>query len=1257
MNIYRHTLFILALGILFSFKFYAQSVQLDIQHLSPISKKHLGNDYLIPNFSGINLEGYKPILEKTISVNEGVTSLSNCKILQKSILSKEALMHFTSNGIQIPSEISFESKKSKQNNQFVVKLFPYIQENNQYYKIEKLSFELSTTLKKIKRGSNFASKSVLSNPSDTWIKLAIPKDGVYKITFQDLINYGINTSNLSKNHIHIYGNASGRLPEENNQPRPDDLQNNSIYITSSNSSLFSKDDYILFYAYGSSRWKLNNGKFYRDLNIYSDVSYYYLRISSSEIPKRIQTAPSYSNFTRISNEFDHFDIIEKEDHSLINAGKRWYGDILDIELKKNYEFTLPSINTTESSFQFSFATNARGNGNFIEIFSNQSRLSTIEAPPISTDYIRYETSFQLLSKGFKTIPLSILFNRSNSAVALYIDKLELNTRCKLAYPNSQLRFRDIQSTGPNALTKFEISNSSVDLMAWDVTFPFNCQTIPLQPESSNSSFILPTDTLREIALFQLKDAFSPQSYQKINEQNIHGSDFANLLIITPKEFVTGAQELKNIHENQGTRTQVLYLEEIYNEFSCGVPDPTGIKWCIKMFYDRFKNDPLKKLQNVLLFGDGTFDPKNRANSNSHKIVTYQFNNSENHIEAMVSDDYFVLLDDDESISGMDDVDVGIGRMLVTTNEQATQLIQKIKTYIYPKEQKSFGDWRTKITQIADDEEDGWFITKDAEPQSEYISSNHPEITINKIYCDATKQVLGSGGERYPDVVSKINTSISDGCLIMNYTGHGGESGAAEERIISIPQISNWKNSPKLPLFVSSTCEFTKYDNPEKLSAGEIISLLPDGGAIALMTTTRPVFFSVNTLTGTSFFQSVFQRDENNLPLSFGEIIRRTKNLAGTSNNKRSFTLIGDPALRICLPTEKIQVDSINKIAISNFNDTLKALDLVEVSGKISSPSSSKLLNGEILLTVYDKPSQTSTLGQNSDSPILTFPTQNSLLFKGRATLINGNFKIKFKLPKDLNYTFGKGKIAIYGQNETTDGLGVNNSITIGGINKATEIDTVGPSIRAFLNDVSFIDGGMVNESPTLYVELKDTNGLNISSNGIGHSITGILDNETSQPIELNNYYTSDLNTYQSGKINYKFSRIHPGKHQLKIKAWDNLNNSSTITINFNVSESTKIDIQRLINYPNPFTTKTTFLFEHNQIGSSLKTIIQIMTITGKVVQQIEKNITPTSNLVSIDWNGKDEFGDQLARGVYVYRLIVTNNNNEIIEKIEKLILL
>ena len=1257
MNIYRHTLFILALGILFSFKFYAQTVQLDIQHLSPISKKHLGNDYLIPNFSGVNLEGYKPILEKTISVNEGVTSLSSCKILQKSTLSKEALMYFTSNGIQIPSEISFESKKSKQNNQFVVKLFPYIQENNQYYKIEKLSFELSTTLKKIKRGSNFASKSVLSNPSDTWIKLAISKDGVYKITFQDLINYGINTSNLSKNHIHIYGNASGRLPELNNLPRPDDLQNNAIFISSSNGSIFTKEDYILFYAYGASRWKNKDGKFHRDLNIYSDFSYYYLRISSTEIAKRIESYPNYSSFTKTTDEFDYYDIIEKEDHSLINAGKRWYGDILDIELEKNYQFSLPSTITSESNFQFSFASNARSGENSIDISSNQTRILSLDVNSISTDYIRSETNFKLPNIGINAIPLSIRFNRKNSAVALHIDKIELNTRCKLVYPNFQLRIRDLKTVAANTTTQFEINTPSKDLIAWDVTFPYACQMIPLNYLSSSSTFILPTDTLREIALFELKDVYSPQFSEKVTTQNIHGLEYANLLIITPKEFSNSAQELKNIHENQGTRTQIILLEELYNEFSCGIADPTGIKSCVKMFYDRYKNDATKQLKNVLLFGDGTFDPKNRINSPSHKILTYQFDNSENHIDAMVSDDYFALLDDDESISGLDDVDVGIGRMLVTTNDQAIQLIQKIKSYINPTEKNAFGDWRTKIVQIADDEEDGWFIKNDAEPQATFVTTNNPEINIDKIYCDASKQVLGTGGERYPDVVSKINSTISDGCLIMNYTGHGGESGAAEERIISLPQISNWKNSPKLPLFVSSTCEFTKYDNPEKLSAGELISLLPDGGAIALMTTTRPVFFSVNTLTGISFYQSVFERDENNQPLTFGEIIRRTKNLAGSSNNKRSFTLIGDPALQIGLPKEKISLDSINQIAINQFNDTLKALDLVEATGTIESPTTTKLRDGEILLTIYDKPMQVSTLGQNSDSPILPFTTQTSLLFKGRASLKNGRFKIRFKLPKDLNYSYGKGKFAVYGQNEITDGVGVENSIVIGGINNVSEKDTIGPSIHAYLNDPTFTDGGMVNENPTLYIDLKDSNGINISTNGIGHSITGILDGVTSQPIELNSYFISDINTYQSGKINYKFSRITPGKHQLKLKAWDNLNNSSSTTLNFTVSESTKIDVQRLINYPNPFTSKTTFLFEHNQTGRQINTRLQIMTITGKIVQQFEKNITPTTNLVSIDWDGKDEFGDQLAKGVYVYRLIVTNNNNETVEKIEKLILL
>jgi hypothetical protein len=1226
----------------------------------------------LPTCDGVSFDGYKPIYSKFLS-NTNLISVNHLFTVTHYIpLTDKELKYINKYQLTISDSIISKTlvRNNRNNPTIIFTLYPYFLNNGIPVKIVSgeititpfASSEMKNTfVSPVKR--NVTNNSKLS--SGDWFKLYISETGVYRLDYKYLTsNLGISLP-ISFNSLHIYGNGLGQLPELNSLNKTDDLKKNSIKIIDRNSNgNFDSDDYLEFFAKGPKSVTYSSSIFQENVNIYSDYSCYFLKVGVEAIQPLVKFN-SIETYTAESDEFDFFFTHEVEDTSIMYGGQRWYGEVFDDVLSHEFRINLPSIPSSNIKLNLSLASNSRESGNLLKTYANSALVSSTSLPKSSIDFVRYEFT-NSLNLNSSNLILNLTMERKSPSVITFLDKFTLNARCKNNFVGSNYSFRDLNSVGVGKITKFSISNSNSRLRVLCVTNPIN--SIEINPVFSDDTlfFVFPTDSLHEFYVYDTTFYKVPFKVESIENQNLHGLNEASLLIISPKVFMSQAERLANIHRNLGDITHVVELEKIYNEFSCGVQDPTAIKLFVKMIYDRYKNDSLKSLKNLLLFGDGTFDPKNRTIRNNNFIPTYQFLASENHIDAMVSDDYYGMMDDNESISSSDLMDIGVGRLLISSIEQAQQQIDKIEAYISKGlestnekiNKTSYGSWRTKYTLITDDEEDGYFVVQDAEPQSKEVRSSYPELNCEKIYCDAYQQVVEAGGERYPQVNEAIINSFQEGSLIINYTGHGGEVGAAEERIITIGQVQSLSNPNKLPLFVSSTCEFTKYDDPTRVSVGEWLSLNPNGGAIALMTTTRPVYFGVNSATGKYFFENVFDRDSNKSPLTFGEIFRRTKNLSGSNNNKRSFTLIGDPALRIALPQNKVIIDSINENVIQTSLDTLNALSKVRFRGHVEDFKGKLILsNGEMNVTLFDKSKEKFTLGQDPTSPVIPFKIQNNILYRGRASISNGVFSFDCILPKDIDYSYGKGKLSLYGNLINSDAIGVDESFYIGGYSKKPIFDSVGPTIKSYLNNSNFVDGGIADQNPKLIIELKDSSGLNISGNGIGHDLMAVLDGNTSNPIVLNTYYSADLNSYKSGKVVYALSNLSEGEHTLKIKAWDVLNNSNEESIHFHVKNSSQVELDRVYNYPNPFTNSTTFMYDYNQNKETHTVKIYIYTVTGKLVKILEGiQVNGSNSSRTIHWDGKDEFGDKLARGVYVYTLKIINANSEIAEKTEKLVL-
>lgn len=1256
---------------------YAQNVTLTIPWIEPITVSDQGVKRSIPALLNGSYQDGLPLFSAAINVIKGEYDVAY-QIIETEIarsIDEELVANSTMLLGNEPFLKIIPHHTSKGTN-IAVSLIPYYYSNNQLIKIK------SITVSYVYKGSSpniqqkdYVTTSALS--SGLWYKIAVPADGVYKIDKQLLLDLGVNVSNLSPSSVNVYGNASGRLREKNSDLYIDDLVKNPILAVGESDGVFNDNDYFAFYAAGPHRWDYTNlNGFERTQNIYADVAHYFIHIDANDAPNRIQTIDNSSlSITNTVADYNYYAIHEVEKYNLVKGGQRWYGELFDGELAQDFSFNVPDIVMNQPvTVKYAFATNARTGGNFYQIKQNNQLLATQNASAVSGDFSR-NASFFSYQPVATTQNFTVTFNRVNPTIKGYLDHLTLTCRRNLVYTGGQFQFRDLQSVGIGNVAKFTIASANSNLLVWDISNKRAPLSLLVSLIGSNVEFQQNTDTLHEFIVFSLASLQTPLVIGAVQNQNIHGLTNKDYVIVTHPSFISQAERLAALHEANGTTTHVVTTEQVYNEFSCGTQDATAIRRMMKMFYDRAGAVEALKPKHLLLFGDATYDPKNRLGLNNYLVPSFQVLNSENHIAALVTDDYFGLLDDNAGINGSDQMRIGVGRLLITTMEQAVQQVNKIEHYMKNGSQfftggpndccsgdlsSSFGDWRTNYTLITDDEEGGYFINVDAEPVSQNVKAAHPEMNVDKIYSDAFVQTSGAGGERYPAVYDAITDRIERGSLITNYIGHGGEVGAAEERIITIPQIQSWTNINKLGLFVTATCEFTKFDDPSRVSAGEWVSLNPTGGAIALMTTTRSVFFGVNSTTVDAFYSYVFTRESTGEPLSFGKIIQLTKNNSQFSENRRCFSLIGDPALQIALPRFQVVTDSINHIPVSQFNDTINALSKMHVSGHLEDNAGNLLsdFNGVVAPTIFDKSKTNVTLMNDPESPQIAFKTQKNALYKGKATVANGQFQFEFLVPKDIDYSFGKGKISYYANNVLTDAIGYDTNFIVGGINTNAQIDNQGPSIQVFLNDINFVNGGTTSTTPLLIVEAFDESGINTVGNGIGHDLIAILDGKTGEPIVLNNYYSANLDSYQSGKINYTLRNLSPGLHTLDVVIWDVNNNSSVQRITFTVVDEDQVSLQHVMNYPNPFTTKTTFFFEHNQSCSSLETQIQVFSVAGRLVRTINQ-IVPTAGfrIDGIDWDGKDDFGDQLAKGVYVYRVSIALPDGGRAEKVEKLVLL
>ncbi|MEE4215861.1 MAG: type IX secretion system sortase PorU, partial [Bacteroidales bacterium] len=585
---------------------------------------------------------------------------------------------------------------------------------------------------------------------------------------------------------------------------------------------------------------------------------------------------------------------------------------------------------------------------------------------------------------------------------------------------------------------------------------------------------------------------------------------------------------------------------------------------------------------------------------------------------------------------------------------ARTVINKIRDYLNP---LNTGPWKTTIAVVADDEDENIHMN-DSDKLAELIAEEEPSFNIEKIYLDSYKQLTSISGQSYPGALKAINDRVNSGCLILNYSGHGNETGLAHERVVTAETIGSWTNKGKYPAFVTATCEFSRFDDidinsgsgeiSQKTSAGELALLNPEGGAIALFSTTRIVFASHNYTLASNLYAHAFDRDDQGRGLTMGEIMRRAK-VNTAAYNKRNFTLLGDPALRLAWPWQgRVITDSINGISISSFNDTIRGLSELHITGHINDSDGLLMedLNGYLHPVLYDKPYVMTSLANDGGTPF-TFMADDRVLFKGKTEVVNGRFSLTIFVPRDIDYNYGPGMLRYFASGENSDYLGYYDDMTIGGLANPSISDTTGPVIRLFLNDTLFRDGGISDPNPVLIAHLSDPSSINTAGTGLGHDIVARLDNDISNSIILNSWYVNDVGTYKSGKIIYPLDRLERGEHSLTLKAWDNFNNSSTASLMFFVRDEEGLVLNKLINYPNPFIHSTDISVEHNRPDEFIEIIINIYTTGGELVKSIKTAEHSGGYRINpIRWDARNNNGARVAAGIYIYNVLFRTDSGE-----------
>lgn len=1067
--------------------------------------------------------------------------------------------------------------------------------------------------------------SVLS--SGRWWKLGVAEDGLYRVTTSNIPSLaGASTDSLA-----VYGMGGGMLTTENSLLPTGDPVQLAIEVNDLNGNgRFDSGDELFFYGQGAERWTYNTteGRWVFNHHAYALENYYYLTASCAT-PKRIAVATAPVADTTVTT----YTVVAHVDNDMVNifeTGQVWVGEKLSTSVpRRTFDLRLPGSNLEEVALRYALASKDASKATFTMStngFSQQTLLSESNA---------YRTVVAGLNAA-QSYTFTLTYVPVENSGSGYLDFIELNAQSQLDFSNGQLAVRDALHGGKKVRY---LTSTPHSMRVWEVGTTGGEREMAV----SNGSW---TDSVASVGQYIVFDGYtwlSPTSVEALEPQDLHGSTQADLVIVSHPLYLEQAQRLAGLHEvMDGLSTLTVTDRQVYNEFSSGKQDPMAIRAFLRWLKASYPSHPPRYL---ILFGKGTYDNRDLLGKGMTTVVTYEsYKSFTDDYNSFASDDMLGFLDDNGHGDASETLEVSVGRLPAKSVEEATHIVDKIEGYMMRRDlmdETIRGDWRNYVALLADDADPGkthiadTIFTHSSEAIATRIKKTLPQFNIDRLYADAYHQESGAIGSYYPDLNNALRQRMNYGCLLLNYIGHGSTGYIGTERYIELSDIDAYSNTDRLPLLVTSTCSYGHYDLIDELCGAEACLLAP-AAMVSVISAARPITHIE------SFNKDVvlFALDPAN---TIGDALRKAKNRSSLLQDM-CIGILGDPALRLSQPENRVKVTYINSEPVDDTTDVrAEVLTRVTVQGEIQDAEGQLLddFEGTLYPVVYDREMRTATLANDNPGTEVTFWQQKNILYKGSHPVSGGQFEYSFLVPKDVSYRYDYAKLSHYAKSGSDQATGSFTHLMLGGMSDSAYADATAPEIRLFMGDSNFRPGAITGPSPTLLANLFDSAGINIGT-GLGHDITAMLDDNPNSLIVLNDLYQQNIADSRRGSVAYTLQDLAPGRHTVTVKAWNIFGLSATASVTFRVHGNDTLIFSKLDCSPNPATTQATFALRVNTPAAITTAEFQVYNSRGQMILTVTPDISADGFIIGpVVWNVA-----QVPPGLYIARMVVTDSDGE-----------
>lgn len=1075
----------------------------------------------------------------------------------------------------------------------------------------------------------------------TWVKVRVESTGVKRIGYSTLASWGF----ADPTRVAVYGNGGKQLAYANSSTRPVDIAKLPVHHA---------NNAIYFYARGTESWSYSKSSdfFSCTTHLYDTYAYYYITESDepSAEPELIE-AYKAGKVSEVYTDYDYYEHHEVNTTNIAGSGRELYGESFGSSTpRRTISFGLTGLEgETTAKIKAKVAATGSGMSN-IAFAHNGSQLTSSDIAANSSDEAARSVTTSIVQFGTTSsrLDIDISYTPPSATSTAWLDYLTINAQVPLKMGSAkQLQFRKGDSFSGTDMVRFCISGATASTRVWKVgsctapvemageitdgVFRFNAKC------GSDNEFVAFDDNA------QLEE---PTFVGTVANQDLHAMPAVNYLIIAHPDFLTQAQELAELHRSAGRlSTAVATTEQIYNEYSSGTRDASAIRDFIRSIYLKADDGDADALKYVLLFGDGHYNNLAYGSTNpTNKIPTYESAQSLYLSSTYCTDDFYGFLDYYEGSSDLSArMDVAVGRMPVSTTEQADIVVQKSRNYM---NSKAPGKWKKKAVFLADDGDTNEHVNY-AELNAARVAKEHSDMDVERIYLDGYTVTTGATGKTYPQANTDLETAIANGIVLLNYVGHGSPRALSAELVVTLQSVRRWTNADKLFFFITATCEFAPFD-AGNTSAGEYALLNANGGCISILSTTRLVYGDRSYQFNSNIFNKLFSADTLGHAYTYGDALLDAKIKAGGSSNTLKYVYLGDPALAPPLNTYTIVTDSINGEAYDESTEPIAPLRINSIVGSVRDADGNVAtdFDGQIDLSLFDKERTVNTLG--NEGPAFSYTAYADKLYTGTVDVSGGRFGMELLLSKNSSYETSYGKLLYFGTaSDGREASGADAQVLVGGVPQTIDNDTVGPDICAWINFENFVNGQTVGNTPRLHIDLSDPSGINTAGAGVGHDIALIINGNRASATVLNSLYAGD-SSFRSGSIDYNFGTLDDGRYEVEIKAWDNMNNSSSKTLTFYVRADASISFENVRIYPNPFGAsagKLTLSFEHSAPGEVLNLDIRLFSLGGGLmIRNYITTIASQNSVTPIDLMSVDSRFAALPHGVYLLQVRVDNGN-------------